>query len=150
MRTIVLILLCGILSIGACAPGVKVPRPNASPSRPVPSVEASTLRVPVTIDLSSMLTQIESSVPREFKAANDWTVVDRNALGDLGLRFEAVRDPLKIVLRGQKIVATARVRYWVEVAQRVTKPIVGGTFWQKLGSCGRGEPLREVEVGLES
>ncbi|MBC8144795.1 MAG: DUF4403 family protein [bacterium] len=150
LRTIASLSLCLAALLDGCAPGVTVPRPNASPSRPIPPVEASTMQVPVTIDLASILAQVESTVPREFKASNDWTVVDKNALGDLGLRFEAVRDPLKIVLRGQRIVATARVRYWVEVAQRVTKPIVGGSIWQKLGSCGRGEPLREVEVGLES
>lgn len=145
-----LFVACVASTLSGCAPGVNVPRPNESPSRPVPPSDPSSLRVPVAIDLSSILAQAESSVPREFKATDDWTIVERNAVGDIGLRFEAVRDPLKIELRGQRLVARARVRYWVEVAQRVPKPIIGGSFWQKIGSCGRGEPMREVEVGIES
>jgi hypothetical protein len=137
--------------VAGCAPGVSVPRPNAEPSPPVPAAELSTIRVPVVVDLTAMLAQAEAAVPREFKASSDWTVVDRNAIGDVGLRFEAARDPLRIELAGQRLTATSRVRYWIEVAQRVPKPIVGGSFWQELGSCGKGgEPMREVEVGLET
>jgi hypothetical protein len=146
----ILVLTLGLVA-GACSPGVSVPRPNAEPAPPVPAPARSTIRVPVVIDLSPTLTRAEQSVPRELKASKDWTVVDRNVVGDVGLRFEAVRDPLGIEVSGQRLVARSRVRYWIEVAQRVTRPLVGGSFWQDLGSCGRGgEAPREVEVGLES
>src|SRR5688572_12124748 len=96
-RAIAIVAIVAFLD--GCAPGVTVPRPNATPARPIPPLETSTIRVPVTIDLASILTQAEAAVPREFKASNDWTVVDRNAIGDLGLRFEATRDPLKLAVR---------------------------------------------------
>lgn len=136
--------------IGACAPGVNVPRPNAMPSRPVPPAATSTIRMPISIDISTMLDRVEAMVPRRIAATDDYTVIDRNAIGDIGLRFEATRDPLQIELRNNRLVATSRVRYWIEIAQRVTKPIVGGSFWQRLGSCGRGEALREVQVGIDT
>lgn len=150
-RSIVKLLpILALLAVVSCAPGVSVPRPNAEPSKPVPPAEPSTIRVPIVIDLASTLGQAESMVPKEFKASKDWTVVDRNAVGDFGIRFEALRDPLRIDLKGTRLAASSRVRYWIEAAQRVPKPIVGGSFWQTLGTCGRGEALREVQVGLES
>lgn len=148
MRHIIAIALA--IALASCARGINVPRPNAEPSRPLPPAELSTIRVPVVVDLAAAITQAETAVPKEFKASTDWMVVDRNAVGDFGIKFAAVRDPLRIDVTGQRLGATSRVRYWVEAAQRIPKPIVGGSFWQTLGTCGRGEPLREVEVGLES
>jgi hypothetical protein len=145
-----LLLSLPLLLVASCAPGVNVPRPNAEPSKPVPAAEPSTIRVPVTIDLSATLAQAESVVPKQFKASGDWIVVDRNPVGDFGIKFEAARDPLKIELNGGRLSASSRVRYWIEAAQRVPKPIVGGSFWQTVGTCGRGEALREVQVGLDA
>lgn len=144
-----LLLLPVVLSLASCSKPFSVPRPGSAPAPAVPPAEPSTIQLPVSIDISSILPKIEASVPRQLSQSGDWMVVDRNAIGDVGIRYQIERDPLQISFSERTAHVTSRIRYSIEAAQRVTKPFVGGTFWQPLGSCGKDEPRREAVIGLD-
>jgi hypothetical protein len=136
------------LLLAGCSSSLKIPRPEAGVSEPPPPVEASEVMVPVTVDLTSIFAEVEKGVPRSDRSSSDWKTVASNPLGDIGLKYEVWRDPLKFDLQKNRLAVGARVYYWFEGAQRITKPFVGGYYWQSLGSCGRGEPPREALIGL--
>ncbi len=128
----------------------EIVRPDLGPSTPVPPLPVSTISLPVTVDLRSLAAQVETAVPREQRASGDWTVVARNPVGDFGIRYEAWREPLTMAMSGDQLNVEAHLFYWLEAAQRVPKPLIGGSFWQTLASCGRGEPPRAAVLALQT
>jgi hypothetical protein len=136
--------LCG------CGSTLDIHRPSLGASTPVPPLPASTISVPAVLDLAPLLSQVETLVPKEQQATADWTVIGRSPLGDLGLKYEAWREPLVLAVRDNGIGVESHLFYRFEVAQRIPKPIIGGSFWQALGSCGKGEPPREAVVGMRT
>ncbi|MDB5035327.1 MAG: hypothetical protein JWQ98_2568 [Chlorobi bacterium] len=138
------------IALSGCASTLNIPKPDTGAFHPLPNLEASTVSVPVSIDLTSIFRDIEKAVPAGDKASAAYRVVEKNTLGDVGLRYEIWRNPLQFSARGNTLNVGGRVFYWFELAQNVTKPIIGGSFWQPVGSCGKGEPPREALVGLET
>lgn len=143
--------MAAILSvvIAGCGASLNIPRPGALAPPLPPPIPLSTVTIPIRVNLAPMAAEVERAVPTEQRASN-WTVVANNVVGDVGVKYELRRDPIRLVMAGNVLRATSRVRYWFEFAQRVPRPIVGGAFWQELGSCGVGEAQRIAELGLET
>lgn len=143
-----LLAAAGALAIAGCSPSLNIPKPQAGVSKPPPPIEPSEVMVPVTIDLTSMFVDVEKRVPASDRAVDDWKIVASSPIGPVGLKYDVRREPLRFDMQGNRLSVGARVYYWFEGAQRITKPIIGGYYWQSLGSCGRGEPPREALIGL--
>lgn len=136
--------------LGGCSRELEIPKPNATAPTPPPPIEPSVVQIPVTINLSALSSEVERVVPAGHRVVNDWMVVEKNPVGDMGLKFEVSRDPLQLSMQGNTLSIAGNIKYWVEVAQKIPKPFVGGYFWQSIASCGRGEALRQATVGLQT
>lgn len=141
--------LLALAAIG-CSHTLNIPKPNVGSSSPPPPPEESTIEIPVSVNLQSIFAQAENVVPKEQRASKDWSVVGSSPVGDVGIKYEIWRSPLALSATGERLDVASRIYYWFEFAQKITKPIVGGFFWQELGSCGRGEPPREALIGIET
>ncbi len=108
------------------------------------------VEIPVSMNLAGLFQEVERAVPRTQRAADAWSVVTSNAVGDVGVKYELRRDPLTLTVGVNTVGITTRVRYWFMFAQSVPKPIIGGSYWQDLGSCGVDEPPREAVLGLQT
>jgi hypothetical protein len=144
-----LLALMALLAIG-CSHTINIPKPNLGSSTPPPPPEESTIEIPVSVNLQSVFAQAERVVPKEQRASNDWSVVGSSPVGDVGIKYEIWRSPLQLAATGDRLDVSGKIYYWFQFAQKITKPIVGGFFWQELGSCGRGEPPREAMIGIET
>ncbi len=136
--------------LAGCSRELEIPRPNAGMPTPPPPIEPSVVHIPVAIQLGTLSAEVERAVPAGHRVTGDWMIVEKNPLGDMGLKFEVLRDPLRLSMQGSNLLTSGRISYWVEVAQKIPKPFVGGHFWQPIASCGRGEPLRVATVGLQT
>lgn len=142
--------LIAALCIAGCSRELDVPRPLSGTPTPPPPLEPSVVLVPVTMNMGALFAEVERTVPRTRRASGAWTVVDDNPVGEVGVKYEVWRDPLQLAFQGATLTASAKVYYWMEVAQKIPKPFVGGAFWQSLASCGRGEPPRRAVAGLRT
>lgn len=147
---IVASMITGLLLLGGCTSNLDIPKPDASQPTPPPPLEPSVVLVPVGMSLGQVSAEIEKVVPKNHRASSTWTVVENNPIGDMGVKYEVWRDPLQLVVRGNSATVTGKLYYWMQVAQNIPKPLVGGSFWQELASCGRGEQPRQATVGLQS
>lgn len=93
----------------------------------LPSLPTSTLDIPLTYDLSPVVSAIEKAVPRKFG-----NIKDRKQLANkrMAVAFEAVRDPFSVSLNGQTAYISAVVHY---AGQGFYKPPV---VREVSGSCG--------------
>lgn len=133
-----------------CRSGLDIHRPSLGHSTPLPPLPQSIVSVPVNVNLASLAKELEAVVPKEQHASADWMVVAKNPVGDMGVKYEAWREPLTMKMRGSALITEAHLFYWLEAGQRVPKPIIGGSFWQTLASCGRSEPPREAILGMQT
>ncbi len=94
-------------------PSIEAPRPAVAADEDwVPPLPLSTLSVPVTVDLSPVVAQLEGIVPRRHGSLED-----RNRVGDndrLEVAFELRRQPFQAELRG----TTAHVRTTIHYRAR--------------------------------
>jgi hypothetical protein len=133
-----------------CAPTLNIPRPRFDQIAPPPPPEPSTLSIPISVNLGPIFAQVENAVPKEQRASNSYTVVGQTPLGDVGLKYEIWRSPMRLTVVNDRVQVKAQINYWFEFSQKITKPLVGGYFWQALGSCGKGEPPREAQLTTET
>jgi hypothetical protein len=146
---IAIILLLSAAATG-CHRKLEVPKPELTPSPPPPPAEPSTINIPVTIDLAPLFKEAETMVPKDFRASNAWTTVATNPLGDIGIKYEIWRDPLRLSVSGNRLDIAGKVYYWFVFGQNIPRPFVGGSTWKELASCGRGEPAREASLGMNT
>lgn len=122
--------------------------PDAA-SRSALNFEPSTIKLPIHLDMTSIFERAESRVPREIDQSANYHEVGKDALGNLLAKYKIWRNPLIFSLNGNRITTSAHAYYWVELAQQIHKPkALGGDIVQVLGSCGKNEAPREVEVTL--
>lgn len=143
------LLAMALLALSGCGSSLTIPKPKSSAPRPLPPLEVSVVQIPVVVDLRPIFAQVEKQVPSAHRASKDWTVVGKNAVGDIGVKYEIWRDPLQLTVEGDRARIYGNVRYWFQFAQRVPKPIIGGSFWQALGSCGVGEAPRQAQIAID-
>ncbi len=148
-RIWIVVAIAAVSALAGCGASVVIPKPGVLQPPPLPALEASVVEIPITMNLTPMLAELEKAVPKGQRA-DQWTVVSNNAVGDVGITYNLRRWPLQLVVGDNTVRATSRVQYGFSFAQRVPKPIIGGSFWQELGSCGVDEPPREAVVGLQS
>src|SRR5688500_16888366 len=113
---------CFILLLTAligCAPTIEVPAPRITASRPPPPL--STITIPITVALDSIMAQVEAAVPRGESAMEKYVVVDETLLGGVGLKYEIARGPLRIAMRGNVVRAEAPVTYRFAFAQKISR-----------------------------
>ncbi len=93
----------------------------------LPSLPTSTLDIPLTYDLSPVVSAIEKAVPRTFG-----NIKERKQLANkrMAVAFEAVRDPFSVSLNGQTAFISAVVHYQGQGFYKA--PIVP----EISGSCG--------------
>jgi hypothetical protein len=93
----------------------------------LPSLPTSTLDIPLTYDLTPVVTALEKAVPRKFG-----NIKERKQLANkrMAVAFEAVRDPFSVSLNGQTAYITAVVHYAGQGFYKA--PIVP----EVSGSCG--------------
>jgi hypothetical protein len=137
--------------LGGCGQELKIPQPNTGTAKPLPPIEPSVIEIAITMNLAPMFAEVEKAVPKRRREADAYSVVAKNTVGDVGIKYEVWRDPLRLDVQGNRLRAESKVYYWFQFAQRVPKPFVGGAFWQDLGSCGTGsEQPRQAVAGLET
>lgn len=93
----------------------------------LPSLPTSTLDIPLTYDLSPVVSALEKAVPRKFG-----NIKERKQLANkrMAVAFEAVRDPFAVSLNGQTAYISAVVHY---EGQGFYKPPI---VREISGSCG--------------
>lgn len=93
----------------------------------LPSLPSSTLDIPLTYDLSPVVSALEKAVPKKFG-----NIKERKQLANkrMAVAFEATRDPFTVSLNGQTAYISAVVHY---AGQGFYKPPVVG---EVSGSCG--------------
>lgn len=145
MRALPILLLTTLIG---CAPTLDVPAPRITASRP--ATPLSTITIPITVALDSIMAQVEAAVPRGESAMETYVVVDETLLGDVGLKYEIARGPLRIAMRGNVVRAEAPVTYRFAFAQKIDPPFLDA-FWKALGSCGMDdEPPRRAVIATET
>jgi hypothetical protein len=144
------LLLTIALFLTGCGHTLNIPRPILEGAPPPPPVEESTIDIPVSVNLSSAFRDVERVVPTAQRASGEWTVVGSSPVGDLGVKYEVWRNPLSLAVTGDRLDVAGKVYYWFQFAQKISKPFVGGYWWQDLGSCGRGEPPREAQIAIQT
>jgi hypothetical protein len=104
-------LLVATLSCGERSPRIDPPRPEVSGTDPVaePTLPPSRLDVPVTVDLSPVLEDLEADVPVTFGNIEDRRDIPGN--DRLDVAWEAERSPFQAELEGDTARLTALIRY---------------------------------------
>ncbi len=127
-----------ILCIVACAPA---PQPETATAHaqqqtvaPVapPPPEVSTIVVPIRTSLASLSPDIEARVPRTFNGKETERGID--------VRYDVMRDPIKLEMIGGGLHASTTVKYALE-ACRGRFPCV---------SCGFNEARRVADIRLQT
>lgn len=114
--------------------------PHQPPSNPTtPTVENSTVNIPVSVPLGEAFSKLDAAVPREDKKWDAWNFSD-----DWAYEYWFWRDPLNLALNGNRLSIGFHGYYRV----RGGKKILGHV--QVLGSCGDGEAPREVEAQVNT
>jgi hypothetical protein len=107
----------------------------------LPSLPTSTLDIPLTYDLTPVVTALEKAVPRKFG-----NIKERKQLANkrMAVAFEAVRDPFSVSLNGQTAYITAVVHYAGQGFYKA--PIVP----EVSGSCGIGGVKPRAKITIAS
>lgn len=146
-------LLIAALTLGACAtPGPPRPDFEAPPPPREVVVEPSVIEIPVSVFFGPAIEKAEAAVPQVFES-NGWETVGTSPVGDVGVNYRLWREPLRVYMKGNKVVASVRVYYWLLVAHRMKSGILspGEQPWMQFGSCGAGgENPREIIFTLET
>jgi hypothetical protein len=97
------------------------------------------------------LTQIlEQNVPSGEEREGAWEEVGSNAVGKLGIKTKWQRSSITLKGTGNKIIVQTEISYRIKGAERIRNGVfVGGYSWYELGSCGYGERMRRMNVGME-
>ena len=74
----------------------------------LPSLPTSTLDIPLTLDLSPVVTALENAVPKKFGNITERKPVSNKRVN---IAFEAVRDPFSVSLTGRTATITGVVHY---------------------------------------
>jgi len=93
----------------------------------LPALPSSTLDIPLTYDLSPVVSALEKAVPRKFGNINERKTLSNKRMS---VAFEAIRDPFAVSLNGQTAYISAVVHY---AGQGWYKPPV---VREVSGSCG--------------
>ena len=122
-----------LLLIFACAspPAPQALQP-AVPAAPPPPPELSTIVVPIRTSLASLAPEIETRVPKTFAGKERERGID--------VRYDVVRDPIKLEMIGAGLHASTTVKYALE-ACRGRFPCI---------SCGFDEPRRVADIRLQT
>ena len=127
---VALALAVGTAFLAACDAKLDVDAPAPAmmaDSDTLPSLPTSTLDIPLTYDLSPVVSALENAVPKKFG-----NIKERKQLPNkrMAVAFEAVRDPFSVSLNGQTAYISAVVHYAGQGFYKA--PIVP----EVSGSCG--------------
>lgn len=127
MRRVPLLALAAPLAAQAPAP---VPVAPPTPLQAVPAGEPSSLALPLRVDVSSLLPQLEALVPRTPPVVEQWTEIQGRPR--TYFRCNLYREPLHLRFRDQRVVVSVVVNFGLDVGVRTV-----GQHFTVMGSCGR-------------
>jgi len=105
----------------------------------------SFIAAPVSVDLAQLFAAAERATPRVPPGVETWTNLPGPALGGATYRFNLYRDPLEIVLSGNRLQVHTTVNYWLQVGLRMQGWVKG------VASCGLApESFRRARLGLRA
>jgi Domain of unknown function (DUF4403) len=139
---------CGVLS--ACAvtfigcDNFTVPAPPQKPpsQNSAPILEDSSASVTVPIPLAAAFAKLDAAIPQQDIKWDAWIFTEPD--GVWAYEYALWRDPLKFSLVGNELSVELDGRYKARGGRRVGGHVV------TLGSCGDGEPLREIQAKLST
>jgi hypothetical protein len=133
---LVLALLFPVFSLAAQPP------PTPAPAEEVAS--PSTLALPIRVDLTPLLARVESQVPISPPVVETWAEIKGKPR--TYFRFNLIREPLSIAIRGSQVSVRTVVNYGMDVGLRTI-----GEHYTVMGSCGRApEPPRRAFLELKT
>ena len=121
-----------------------IPSPPKKPptEHPAPSLEDSSAIVPMSIALADSFAKLDAAVPKHDPKWGAWNFEKPG--GEWAYEYEFWRDPLRISLIGSQLSIGFDGRYKARGGHKVAGTVV------TLGSCGDGEPLRQVHADLST
>lgn len=134
-------LAVALLAAGAAACGgsasIAVADSVRAPSAPLPPLEPASILLPITIQTSALVAQLDRAVPKTDSLGRDACLALGGAVCH---QYVYRRDTLAVTATGDRIDLLARVRYRGRVA------VPGGVG---LGSCGYApEPMKRAELRM--
>lgn len=110
----------------------QAPTPEAIPGplQAVPAGSPSLLALPLRVDVSSLLPQLEALVPRTPPVVEQWTEIAGKPR--TFFRCNLYREPLHLRFRDQRVVVSVVVNFGMDVGVRTV-----GQHFTVMGSCGR-------------
>lgn len=144
LGSLVLALVSSSVAV-AQTPIPEIAAPTVASTVSGPAIEPSTIALSVSVSLDRALAEIERIVPEVHDAEGAITVVDTSPAGDVGIKYRVWRDPFVLTAEGDTLRLRVRAFYRVEGLICIKKPWpLSGCVWTPVGSCGHGEPPREV------
>jgi hypothetical protein len=140
-------------ALGACAPSIYPPAPATPVTSPREAAAApSTINLPISIDVTSLKSILESQVPARQDGEGAWGDAGMSLLGQtVGVKLTWDRDPFGIGLAGNRISASTTVRYHGRAALRIRNGLFGGYSWHEVAQCGwNGDAVPSFQLTLQS
>jgi hypothetical protein len=140
------LLLSSLLLTGGCCSVFHIFCPSVDPSSPppqesvLPPIEPSEIDLPITYSLQDAFAQAENAIPLRHDAWDAWTFTEVD--GVWAYEYSFWRDPLGLALNGNSLSLSLHGYYKARGGRRVGGHVV------TLGSCGDGEPPREITAGI--
>lgn len=123
----------------------EIPKPSIDDKFIVPQIGKSSLNIPISINLTPLVAELENNIPRQ--QGSGVKLYD----GDNGYSYDAVRDNLSTSVNGNTLSISTQVHYQAEYCKRVKKPWpLSGYICPIIASCGYNEPRPTVNIGLNS
>ena len=132
------------LAVGGCDARLDVDAPAPAMMADVdtmPSLPTSTLDIPLTLDLSPVVRELEKAVPRKFGNIEDRKAVPNKRVK---IAYEATRDPFAVSLTGRTASITGTVHY---KGRGWYKPPIGPEI---SSSCGINDQMPRARISLAS
>jgi hypothetical protein len=103
----------------------------------------SVVPVPVTLNLQTLLDQVQDALPKELDADGAWTPIERG----INVKYRVWRSAPAISVAGNSISVDLDINYRFEAGIRVRNGgIVGGYSIHHLASCGSNEQPAQAHV----
>ena len=117
---------------------------QASPSAFVEELELSTLALPIRVDLTPLLKQVEAQVPVSPPNIETWAEIKGKPR--TYFRYNLIREPLSVKVKDSQVSVRVVANFGMDVALRTI-----GNHFTVMGSCGRSpEPPRRVILDLKT
>ena len=142
--------ILSVLSLSLDGCGIHIDAPQPPPDVSPPQMQVSSVSLPITLDLTPIIAQLENVVPKEQNSSNTYFDVPFSIAGNQVCEMHAVtRDPLAVSMDGNQLSVSTTLHSWFKIAMRVSTLFGGHTITQ-IASAGVNEPQRRAIVKFDS